>query len=294
MNAKQSQNVDGSCRRLSVRNHLRWLPRRTPTAVTPRRFAILSILALSICWCLGVGAADWQEVKGDHFIVYYMQNEKFAKDTAHKAEQYYVSIADELGYPRYSNFWQWDNRVKIYIYPTQADYLKGSGEPAWSKGFARYKTKDILTYEWSDSFLEALLPHEITHLIFRDFVGFKGEIPLWMDEGVAQWQEPKKREAAKEIARYLLKNQKAFTFESLMQMDIRGSKNEEEVYNFYMQSVTIVDFMVKRYGAQSFTEFCRQLRDGKSLNEALRFAYPASGGNIENLEKEWKKVVMEE
>lgn len=238
------------------------------------------------------GAVEWKEEKGDHFIVYYVSNVSLAKKIRRQAEVYYNRIASDLGYPRYSNFWQWDNRVKIYVYPTADEFQKETGKPSWSKGIANYSTKEILTYEWSEGFLESLLPHEITHLIFRDFVGFKGEVPLWLDEGVAQWEEPKKREMASQVAEFLIRNHKNYPLDMLTSVDIRNSQDEEAVHFFYMQSVSLVDYLIRKHGSQSFTVFCRRLKEGKSLNEALKAAYPNSIRNLDELEKRWKKHIL--
>src|SRR4030042_3275592 len=72
-------------------------------------------------------ALEWQELKGEHFIVYFNPSDQgvsssgaeidFVKEVLHKAELYYQRIAPDLGYPRYSKFWTWEKRVKIYIYP---------------------------------------------------------------------------------------------------------------------------------------------------------------------------------
>lgn len=34
----------------------------------------------------------------------------------------------------------------------------------------------------------------MTHLIFIEFVGFDKVIPLWLNEGVAQWEDRSKRD----------------------------------------------------------------------------------------------------
>ena len=149
-------------------------------------------------------AQSWQEMRGDHFIVYYeKQDRAFAADTLRDAEYYYTDIATDLGYARYSNFWQWEKRVKIFIYPGQDSFLKATGQPSWSVGNANYATKSISSFSGSGEFLQSILPHEIAHLIFRDFVGFAGEVPLWLDEGVAQWQEKPKRQLVKYYVRTL-------------------------------------------------------------------------------------------
>lgn len=252
---------------------------------------LLGIIFLSTLAFNVLAQDSWKELKGDHFIVYYFGEDAFAKNVLDKAEQYYRQIGDDLGYERRSNFWQWDKRVKIHIYKTQKDFLRGTGRQAWSHGYANYTTKDIYTYNWGEGFVESLLPHEITHLIFRDYVGFQGEIPLWLDEGVAQWEEPAKRKVIRDMMRYYLKDGKGYSFRSLSTMDIRNVNNPQAVKIFYVQSASLIDFLVKRYGGSEFVFFCRQLRDGKTLDEALPFAYPTHIRNINELEEQWEQYL---
>jgi hypothetical protein len=253
---------------------------------------------------------QWQESKSEHFFVYYLKNAIFAKEIGNAAEEYYRSIASELGYPRYSDFWTWERRVKIYIYPDHASYLKATGQPSWSYGMADYTNKKIITYEFSKDFKDGLLPHEMTHLIFRDFVGFKGEVPLWLDEGVAQWEEPGKRKLVKEVIGNLYRQGRLIPLGELMKIDIRKIKadaqldvpnllpnaaargravlgGEELVNIYYIEAVALVGFMIQTYGSLDFANFCRQLRDGKSLDDALRFAYGARLESVDELQKNW-------
>ena len=88
-------------------------------------------------------AEGWGELKGEHFIIYFVSDEGFAKDVLDKAEVYYKNIATDLGYPRYSEFWLWEKRVKIYIFPDHASYLKATGQPDWTHGMADYTNKQI-------------------------------------------------------------------------------------------------------------------------------------------------------
>jgi hypothetical protein len=102
-------------------------------------FFFLMFFCVSVC----CRAENWKEVSGEHFIIYYFNNDSFAKEISYKAEDYYKRIASDLGYPRYSEFWLWDKRVKIYIYPDHASFLKATGQPEWSHGTADYKNKSI-------------------------------------------------------------------------------------------------------------------------------------------------------
>ncbi len=235
----------------------------------------------------------WKEIKGDHFIVKYVTNETQAKDVAHKAEGYYRKVADDIGYGRYSEFWQWDKRVKIFIHPTKEAFQKTTGQPAWSDGMASYFNKEIHTIEGTPDFLDSVLPHEITHLIFRDFVGMSPYVPLWMDEGVAQWEESSKRQLAKQMIKELIRKADVYSIERLTHTDIRRETDPTRVTVFYVQAISLVDFLIGKYGTSSFAAFCRDLRDGKTFEAALKSAYGQSFSTLEEMELRWRKYLQE-
>ncbi len=237
-------------------------------------------------------SAEWKEEKGDHFIVHYVNDAAKPRDILYRAEGYYGRIADDIGYPRYSNFWQWDNRAKIYVHPNKASFQAMTGQPDWSDGMASYLDKSIHTIEGTPSFLEMVLPHEIAHLIFRDFVGFRGGVPLWLDEGVAQWQETAKRQESLSTMPYLLRTGEAFTVRKITEMDIRREPDARKVHIFYLQAVSMVDFLVRQFGSQRFTQLCRELRDGKGLEEAVARAYSPSLKDLEEFDVRWKESVL--
>ena len=183
--------------------------------------------------------------------------------------------------------------MKIYLYKTQEDFLKDTGRQSWSHGMADYFNKEIRSYMWKEGFVESLLPHEITHLVFRDYVGFKGEIPLWLDEGVAEWEEVPKRAVARQSMKIFLEEGRKYPLKDLTQIDIRNVKIELAVRLFYVQSVSVVDFLISEHGAERFIAFCRQLRDGKSLDEGLKFAYADRIRDLNQLEEQWLKYIQE-
>ena len=52
-----------------------------------------------------------------------------------------------------------------------------------------FKSRIIVSYKDQPNFVEVILPHEITHLILHDFIGFDRPIPRFFDEGVAQLEQ---------------------------------------------------------------------------------------------------------
>jgi hypothetical protein len=286
-----------------------------------RRYNILlftgCLVLLNLPRFVPVFAQSWQELSGDHFIIYHSGNEDLAKDVLEKSEVYYNKIAADLGYTRYGGFWIWEKRVKIYLYPDRASFMKATGQPEWSEGMAGYKNKEIASFLGNKGFLESILPHEMAHLIFRDFVGFKGEIPLWLDEGVAQREEELKRKEIERVAKLRYKNNELLSINDMMRIDVRNIKDKDRIYirpiklkkdeqgilfltgnnlitTYYIQSVSLVSFLIDRYGSDNFAFFCRQLRDGKGLEEALSFAYPTYMRNLGELEDKWREYLEKE
>ncbi|MFA5118408.1 MAG: hypothetical protein WC695_06105 [Candidatus Omnitrophota bacterium] len=259
-------------------------------------------------------AESWKEAKGEHFIVYFVSDNDFVKKVLDKAEGYYGRIASDLGYSRASEFWTWDNRVKIYIYSDHESFVRSGGHPDWSHGLADYAKKAVFSYAFSRDFLDSILPHEITHLIFRDFVGFKGEVPLWLDEGVAQWEEVQKRALIRSLVKKLFANDTLLSISDMMRLDIRKVKQMDKIFirsvltksgqranlalsgealvnTYYIQSASLVGFLIEKYGALDFAQLCRQLRDGKSLADALASVFPTQMRTLDEFELRWKEYL---
>ncbi len=235
-------------------------------------------------------ANEWRELKGAHFIVNFEddQDSSLADKVLKKAEGYYHSIAEHLGYSRYSNFWTWEERVKIIIFKDRSAFLRSTGQPRWSLGYAFSHagftdTRVIVTFKQQNNFLEGVLPHEITHLILRDFIGSSDP---WFDEGVAQYFEAHKRKLSEEFIEPMIVQGGYIPFRRLMTWHIQKEKNPQKVTIFYFQSLSIIDFLISQYGFPSFARLCRYLRDGKNFDQAFQTSYP-SLKTLERLEKGW-------
>jgi hypothetical protein len=120
----------------------------------------------------------WKEFHNSHFLVYYQDAPvTFAEDVAKEAEEEYDNIARNLGFTRYQG-WTWDKRAKIYIFNDQEHYV-ASANPSWSHGTTSTVNRVIRTFPTAHGFFDTTLPHELGHIIFREFVGEATAIPLW-------------------------------------------------------------------------------------------------------------------
>ena len=256
---------------------------------------ILFVIFLTVLVDRGI-CRKWQMMHSVHFLVYYIEdndNKGFARQTLREAEQYYRKISSSLGYGKYSKFWEEKRQIKIYLFPTKKEYLENTGQPFWSDGVANYRNRTISSFIDSKSFFDSLLPHELTHIVFRDFVGFKGKIPLWIDEGVAQWQEKGKKEYVRSKMKDLVKRGEVLPLSDLSRIDVRQVKDERTVEIFYMEAVSVVDFLIEKYGSIRFLDLCLKLRDGADFEASLEEIYPPSAASIDKLDRRWRKYVLE-
>jgi hypothetical protein len=237
----------------------------------------------------------WPKFEGDHFEVLCQSNddEDLARDILNHAEDYYNDIADDIGYSRYQNFWTLDNRVKIVLFHDQTSYVQQTGQPPWSQGFATiyselFRSRIIVSYEEQPNFIEVILPHEITHLILHDFIGFDRPIPRFFDEGVAQLEQKDDSLSHMDVIAHLITGGKIIPLQDLLTYDLMAHRNDaKSVSIFYVESLYITDFLVKTYGKDAFKEMCRHLRDGEGFEEALKSSYYPTIDSMQSLQDKW-------
>lgn len=256
-----------------------------------KKFILSLIIAFGFLnICSAQEGAKWNVEKSSHFIVYYKEApEDFIKQVIASSENYYQRIASDLGFNRY-NFWLWDERAKVYIYNNILDYQKATGKPAWSGGNVSVRGKIISSFPYAHDFFETVLAHEMGHIIFREFVGFDNyAVPLWLDEGVASYQEKSRYSQADTLVRKAIESGKFIPLEKLTPFGEQFSMPTDTAQLFYTESFSAVDFLIKKFGKDKFVTFCQNLRDKKSLDSALASNYSFS--DVGQMQEAWKKYL---
>jgi len=190
-----------------------------------------------------------------------------------------------LGYRRRKS-WTWDERAKIYIYDNADHYVESAKQARWSHGVASPKKKIIRTYPSAHGFFDSTLPHELGHIIFREFIGFKTIIPSWFEEGVAMYQEKAKRWGANETVKKSLEDGSFVPLDQLRFVRLNKNTEAKIVNLFYAESASIVYYMLSEWGHSRFVRFCRKLEDGFKFEEALKTIY-VRFKSIDRLNKAW-------
>jgi len=247
-------------------------------------------------WCLAAvaGGADdapaWREHATDHFRVLFVGEPAAAATSAGTAaERHYSRIATELGLSRPGQSWRWDRRVVIRLYPSEDAFRAATRAPEWAVGRASARLQEIACWAGQAGWEESVLPHEITHLMLRAYLGQEPDPPAWFVEGVTQWMEPDRRAAADEAGRWVLREGRSVPAEQLNGMAARDLADPVAATAFYRQAVSLVGFLFRHGGSERFGRLLRQVRDGKTMEAALRFTYPETLRSMKDLETRWAK-----
>ncbi len=251
-------------------------------------FIIILILVFSFSGAMA--QEGWNTFKSTHFIVFYKSAPvDFVKLVSDRAEECYKEIAEDLGFSRF-DFWLWDDRAKIYIHDDIKAYRSATRQPSWSVGVAYPSLKTIQTFPYADDFLETVLLHEMGHIIFREFVGFNNPgVPLWLDEGVASYQEKNKYPHVNLQIRKAIEEGSFMDLNKLSRLHNLAGLDSRLVHIFYAESFGLVDFLISEFGRDKFVFFCQDLRDKKNFEMAQKAAYPLK--DINALDQAWQNYL---
>jgi len=224
-----------------------------------------------------------------HFVVYH-NDRQTANNVSWKAEYYYKRILRHFNIEDFHP-WEKDKKCTIYIFDSRDDFIKGAGAPGWSGGLARYNPPRLYIYKDAKDLIKNTLPHEITHLIFSEFMD-RNKIPLWLNEGMAQYEEEKwDKGYAKRYLESHIRKGIYIKLDKLFSMK-HYPKNDEKRYLFYLQSASVIDYLRKEQIASLFGEFLIRIKQGKSVEDALKQIYQWKfQGGIPDLEERWIKYI---
>jgi hypothetical protein len=237
----------------------------------------IRILALSLAGALlpsqAFSAAKLQELREKHFIVHYEKEEAYARRLLRQAERLYATIMRNLGHDQIAKPWLGDRRCKITIYKDQETFLENVPGIDWAEGIARYETREIFVFYGKPNLISNVLPHEIAHLLFREIMGGRTKIALWLQEGVALSQEPDLRESYHAKARKAFEDGTFIPFEEMNAIEKGSDLDKTKAEIFYPQALATVNFLRESFHQKKFLKFCELLREGKDVPTALKGVY---------------------
>jgi len=179
----------------------------------------------------------------------------------------------------------------VVVYRDQAEFMSKTGQPDWVGGAAYGNA--LLLFEWEQ--LPTIMAHEMTHLVFNEFMGLSQSATLsWLNEGVAVYEETRSSPVSAAAYAAQVKLSVAPNPIPFSQMVNLAPMNEsrKNVDRWYAQVGSVVGFLVRQGGSFSFSIFLRKLRDGASVDRALEDTYAGLWKKLPDLEKSWKLEVQ--
>ncbi len=260
---------------------------------SPYKFILFALIFITLLLFQAGGESQnfpKQRLLKDHFVIYH-ENRNVANKLGWKAEYYYKRILRHLGVQGFHP-WEGENKCVILIFKTHDEYVKEMNAPEWSAGIALRDKSLFAMFEGAKDIEVGTLPHELTHLILNEYFGNPDLIPRWFTEGMAQYEEEER--ADYNYKKFILENVKedkriklADLFDGKYILDTRL-----KISLFYAQSASIIDYMRTRLLQTQFSQFLEEIKNGKSVDEALKEVYQWKFPNgISDFEKRWLEYV---
>ena len=235
----------------------------------------------------GRNKEGWAVAETPHFRIFHHRDDAFAEKVAQVVE----TTRAEMYRKWFGNDGPaWDPKCELILHPSASHYTQMTGVPGTSPGHSRIETDptggrvigrrmDIRLD--NPGALEAVLPHETTHVVIAGMYG-PYHVPRWVDEGVAVLTEPaEKVNAHRTKLQECQREGSTFNVKELMAMP--EYPQPARIPAFYAQSVMLVEFLAAQRGPQVFTQFVRDGLKG-GYEAALQRHY---GWTFATLEQQW-------
>ena len=236
----------------------------------------------------------------EHFVVR-AYNPDLAKLTAKHAEAALDRICKIIllgqDYP---------HSVDVYIWPTITDYrTRVARQVEFSQGsFSLTKNEAGKTVRRIDlvqlnsegrfdlALLEKVLPHELCHLVFSEFLG-DAPCPLAINEGLAMLAQARVDESRLRLAGAAIAAGKAIPLEDLL--TIRKYQQDYRSL-FYAESFSLVEYLHRNLSPKQFHEVLVNIKDGCCLAEAIQRALyvPPDENFLKSLSIAWQNDAIKQ
>lgn len=251
----------------------------------------LLLSAIIFILCLGVGRElSAEEFKTREFgrleICYTDKHTKLVEQTVWLVDDSLEELDAQLGL-------KLKGKLKLIIMPSRQAFEKylNPQQRVWTLAFAlidrsaQSKGGTIVIEPSSlDLMVNTLwqtLKHELFHILIHESTD---DIPKWFDEGVAQWVSEYSIFASKknELRLASLSNRLI----PLAELEADFPKSVPAVRLAYIQSESVVQYIIQQYGASSIRTIIQHLKNGADFETALTRSIKSS---TTELEVTWRK-----
>ena len=272
------------------------------------RAAVLALVAAGLCACMdlpqsaapsaaptspGIVRSPFQPLDPGAYeqVSLHFKVAAYGADNAHQissqAEGFYSTIMTDTNLFSFMP----SGLYEIVVYASHDEYVRKTGQPEWSGGVTYGNA--ICSYNGSE--LPQTIAHEMTHLIFNEYMGRPRRDLLWVNEGLAVYEQAKAASGTRVPAELFGRLRQQMRSQPLALEDIVGfvplsekADTDQKVTLWYAQSESLVQFMIERGGRIGFSQFLPALKDGKGFDEAVRSAYVGVWSDLAGFYRAWQ------
>ncbi|MGB8830921.1 MAG: tetratricopeptide repeat protein, partial [Candidatus Sulfotelmatobacter sp.] len=206
--------------------------------------------------------ADFTQRESSHFVMHYegkQTSESFREQILAALESDYDDLARDLGTPPHDD-------ILVTLYTEQA-FFDVTRAPSWSGALNDGKLRipinglSAMTPE-----LARVLKHELAHSFINQLSA--GRCPTLLNEGIAQFLEPKSLGSDGRQLAQLFKSQRYIPLNALEGSFLRFSG--VQAYVAYAESLAAVSYISDTYGMGDIQRILQRISQGSSTEAALR------------------------
>ncbi|NLO90831.1 MAG: hypothetical protein GX410_02395 [Elusimicrobia bacterium] len=175
---------------------------------------------------------------------------------------------------------------ELVVLADRQEYISKTRAPEWSGGV----TVGNAIVVFDSPQVQPIIAHEMTHLVFNEFMERPRRDLTWLNEGLAVSIE-KKNYSASQLVGYSNSCSAALRYggvklENLMLSTPIG-ENRTGAEAWYCQANSVVSYLLDKGGGLPFSIFVSKLKNGSTLDQALDIAYNGQWASSAALEKDW-------
>lgn len=235
---------------------------------------------------LALNRDGWRHAESANFI-YHFFDLATARQVASEAEFYFRVIAKDLGKEGQAV----ERKAHIFILPRVEweQFKRGAQLDPWTGGL--HSANELFITRDGERFQGSTLGHEVAHLVVERFFG--GHIPLWLNEGYAEYISGvlyaayyRARGFASKPRYAEIKPEEYIPLDRLVAFT-GYPPTERESVAFYVESRKLVTFLQQR-GKDAFRAFFEAMAKGSYFESAVDGAYGGRFVSRRELEEQFR------
>lgn len=227
---------------------------------------------------------SWQVLEGRLVrLHWYEGDEAFAKRALAVGEGAVEKVSRLLGVTE-------SERIDFFVYASEGPFREalgpGTRENVGGQANASIRTLFALIEpsQIGSDWIDVVIPHELTHLVFNTAVENPYHFPpRWLNEGLAEYLSGGYKPADRARVRAAASEGRIIPLDGLAG---QFPTDQDGFYLAYAESVSAVDHFIRHHGQDTLVKLVKSYSAGVTDDEAFS---AATGGNVATFQSDWLK-----